>query len=172
MTTQGFENKQLDTFLDMTDPSKRPKIAEGMRPIEESLKVDPTAIARASDVVKDVADTAKGSGPEMKMLQARKDAFQRLRVKHNWSGEFKDSNDNPLYRGAISDEVQREIFERAKKVGVDTSRYGSIQDNFMANAARKYLGIGQNFGILGGNPADQVAYSLTAKNTPAVEMIV
>jgi hypothetical protein len=153
---QGMENNQFDTFMGMADPGKRLSIGDAMRSTEESLRIDPTADARRSELTKDAADVAKGTGPEQKYLDARKQAFDRLSAMKKVTGKFDESDKDDNYRGLILDEVQREINARAKKAGVP---YVEGYDDPMQALPNAMFGTGRTHGPLGGHPMDRLGIS-------------
>ena len=155
---QGMKNDQFKTIMDMGTPDKRLSAFEAMRSTEESLRADPTADARRTDVANDAADIARGTGPEQKYLAARQQAFNRISGPGKTYGSFEDSEKSQSYRGIILDEVQREINVRAKKAGVKYEE-ANISSDMATGSMNAMFGTGLGHGTLGGHPLDRAMTS-------------
>jgi hypothetical protein len=122
------------------------------------FKASQVGMSRQADLDRDIADATRGSGASGMFEYAKRSAFERLRAAGKTYGEYDASNQSNLYQGQLLDEIQRDAFERAKKVGVDTSQYGEYVDNPIANFARDKIGYGSGTGVLGGRPLDRFRY--------------
>jgi hypothetical protein len=135
-----------------------PTFKAAMQETRDHMSVDPTAQARRADLAKDLADSAKATGPEGLFLQAKKIAFENLRLRGETSGTFEKQNESTIWEGQILDEVQRELNESGKKVGLE----GIAGDEGNGNPVSRFnkrMGLGTGEGVLGGLPASRLAYS-------------
>lgn len=147
----GVNSGSFDqAFGKMSRGEAVPTFASAMREADVHKAVDPTAQERKRELATNLADATRGSGSEAMFDDAKRIAFENLRLQGKTYGKYEDQNGSTLWEGQILDEVQRMTAEAMKSVGLDPAAVGE-QNPRIADALLRKMGFGAGDGVLGGS---------------------